>query len=127
MTEKTKVFDESGQLSSTPFTGEDVLRSGIELKRPAASKATSMKADFSTTFTNLLKAGGGALQSLDSGDIVADERSPRRHSAESAREKARAELADLDSTPFDGPQALWTHSVDAVKKGWDDMLAGKFL
>ena len=86
-----------------------------------------MKADFSTTFTNLLKAGGGALQSLDSGDIVADERSSHRHSAETAREKARAELADLDSTPFDGPQALWTHSVDAVKKGWDDMLTGKFL
>ena len=86
-----------------------------------------MKADFSTTFTNLLKAGGGALQSLDSGDIVADERSARRHSAETARELARAELADLDATPFDGPQALWTHSVDAVKKGWDDMLTGKFL
>ena len=120
-----KIFDEAGKLSSTSFTGEDVLRSGIELKRPAASKATSMKADFSTTFTNLLKAGGDALQSLDSGDIVADERSARRHSAETAREKA--ELADLDSTPFDGPQALWTHSVDAVKKGWDDMLAGKFL
>ena len=126
-----KVFDEAGELSSTSFTGEDVLRSGIELKRPATSKATSMKADFSTTFTNLLKAGGDALQSLDSGDIVADERSARRHSAETAREKARdrarAELANLDSTPFDGPQALWTHSVDAVKKGWDDMLAGKFL
>ena len=121
-----KVFDEAGKLSSTSFTGEDVLRSGIELKRPAASKATS-KADFSTTFTNLLKAGGGALQSLDSGDIVADERSARRHSAETARELARAELADLDATPFDGPQALWTHSVDAVKKGWDDMLTGKFL
>ena len=120
-----KVFDEAGKLSSTSFTGEDVLRSGIELKRPAASKATIMKADFSTTFTNLLKAGGDALQSLDSGDIVADGRSARRHSAETAREKA--ELADLDSTPFDGPQALWTHSVDAVKKGWDDMLAGKFL
>ena len=124
-----KLFDEAGKLSSTSFTGEDVLRSGIELKRPAASKATSMKADFSTTFTNLLKAGGDALQSLDSGDIVADERSARRHSAETAREKARvaADLADLDSTPFDGPQALWTHSVDAVKKGWDDMLTGKFL
>ena len=122
-----KVFDEAGKLSSTSFTGEDVLRSGIELKRPAASKATSMKADFSTTFTNLLKAGGDALQSLDSGDIVADERSARRHSAETARKLARAELADLDSTPFDGPQALWTHSVDAVKKGWDDMLTGKFL
>ena len=122
-----KVFDEAGKLSSTPFTGEDVLRSGIELKRPAASKATSMKADFSTTFTNLLKAGGDALQSLDSGDIVADERSAHRHSAETARELARAELADLDATPFDGPQALWTHSVDAVKKGWDDMLTGKFL
>ena len=78
-----KVFDEAGKLSSTPFTGEDVLRSGIELKRPAASKATSTKADFSTTFTNLLKAGGDALQSLDSGDIVADERSARRHSAAS--------------------------------------------
>ena len=122
-----KVFDEAGKLSSTSFTGEDLLRSGIELKRPAASKATSMKADFSTTFTNLLKAGGGALQSLDSGDIVADERSAHRHSAETARELARAELADLDATPFDGPQALWTHSVDAVKKGWDDMLAGRFL
>ena len=122
-----KVFDEAGKLSSTSFTGEDVLRSGIELKRPAASKATSMKADFSTTFTNLLKAGGDALQSLDSGDIVADERSAHRHSAETARELARAELADLDATPFDGPQALWTHSVDAVKKGWDDMLTGKFL
>ena len=122
-----KVFDEAGKLSSTSFTGEDVLRSGIELKRPATSKATSMKADFSTTFTNLLKAGGGALQSLDSGDIVADERSSHRRSAETAREEARAELAELDSTPFDGPQALWTHSVDAVKKGWDDMLAGKFL
>ena len=121
-----KVFDEAGKLSSTPFTGEDVLRSGIELKRPAASKATSMKADFSTTFTNLLKAGGDALQSLDSDDIVADERSARRHSAETEKAR-RAELADLDSTPFDGPQALWTHSVDAVKKGWDDMLAGKFL
>ena len=122
-----KVFDEAGKLSSTPFTGEDVLRSGIELKRPAASKATSMKADFSTTFTNLLKAGGDALQSLDRGDIVADERSARRHSAETARKLARAELADLDSTPFDGPQALWTHSVDAVKKGWDEMLTGRFL
>ena len=121
-----KVFDDAGKLSSTPFTGEDVLRSGIELKRPAASKATSMKADFSTSFTNLLKAGGDALQSLDSGDIVADDRSARSHHAETAREKA-PELADLDSTPFDGPQALWTHSVDAVKKGWDDMLAGKFL
>ena len=122
---KHKVF--SCRRLSKVFTGEDVLRSGIELKRPAASKATSMKADFSTTFTNLLKAGGDALQSLDSGDIVADERSARRHSAETARKLARAELADLDSTPFDGPQALWTHSVDAVKKGWDDMLAGKFL
>ena len=121
-----KLFDEAGKLSSTSFTGEDVLRSGIELKRPAASKATSMKADFSTTFTNLLKAGGGALKSLDSGDIVADERSAHRHSAETARELARAELADLDATPFDGPQALWTHSVDAVKKGWDDMLT-RFL
>ena len=122
-----KVFDEAGELSSTSFTGEDLLRSGIELKRPATSKATSMKADFSTTFTNLLKAGGDALQSLDSGDIVADDRSSRRHSAETARELARAELADLDATPFDGPQALWTHSVDAVKKGWDDMLTGKIL
>ena len=121
-----KVFDESGKLSSTPFTGEDVRRSGVQWGA-GPSKATSVKADFSTTFTNLLKAGGGALQSLDSGDIVADERSARRHSAETAREKARAELADLDSTPFDGPQALWTHSVDAVKKGWDDMLTGKFL
>ena len=55
-----------------------------------------MKADFSTTFTNLLKAGGGALQSLDSGDIVADDSSSRRRSAETARE-ARAELADLDA------------------------------
>ena len=117
MTEKTKVFDESGQLSSTPFTGEDVLRSGVELKRPAASKATSMNADFSTTFTNLLKAGGGALRALNSGDIVADDSSSRGRSAEITRE-ARAELADLDATPFDGPQALWTHSVDAVKKGW---------
>ena len=126
MTEKTKVFDESGQLSSTPFTGEDVLRSGVELKRPAASKATSMNADFSTTFTNLLKAGGGALRALNSGDIVADDSSSRGRSAEITRE-ARAKLADLDATPFDGPQALWTHSVDAVKKGWDDMLAGKFL
>ena len=126
MTEKTKVFDESGQLSSTPFTGEEVLRSGVELKRTAASKATSTNADFSTTFTNLLKAGGGALQALNSGDIVADDSSSRGRSAEITRE-ARAELADLDATPFDGPQALWTHSVDAVKKGWDDMLTGKFL